>query len=95
MGLCRSMVAHACALFWGAVLLEEAETQTNTITTTNINIQMTLAVSTTTNFSTQPTPSFSVDAIMQMAIATTKASMQRTTTNTLSPASSQPPAPLK
>jgi hypothetical protein len=28
------MAAHACALFRGAVLLEEAETQTDTITTT-------------------------------------------------------------
>ena len=31
-GLCLSMVAHACALFHGAILLEEAETQTDGIT---------------------------------------------------------------
>jgi hypothetical protein len=33
-GLCLSMVAHACALFCGAILLEEAETQTDTAPTT-------------------------------------------------------------
>jgi hypothetical protein len=38
-GLCLLMVAHARALFRGAIILEEAETQTNAAPTTSVNIQ--------------------------------------------------------
>jgi hypothetical protein len=38
-GLCLSMVAHACAFFCGAVILEEAETQTDAAPTTSVNVQ--------------------------------------------------------
>jgi hypothetical protein len=38
-GLCLSMAAHACALFCGAVILEEAETQTDAAPTTSVNVQ--------------------------------------------------------
>jgi hypothetical protein len=38
-GICLSMAAHACALFRGAVILEEAETQTDTAPTTSVNVQ--------------------------------------------------------
>jgi len=84
-GLCILMAAHTHALFCGMVLLEEAETQTDAITTTNIDIQTTLAVSTIADFSTQTVPSSSIDAIMQMAIATTNASTQTTTNTNVSP----------
>jgi hypothetical protein len=50
------MVAHVCALFCGAVLLEEAETQTDTVTTTSVDTQTTPAVTTTINTSTQAAP---------------------------------------
>jgi hypothetical protein len=38
-GLCLSMAAHACALFRGTIILEEAETQTDAAPTTSINVQ--------------------------------------------------------
>jgi hypothetical protein len=38
-GLCLLMAAHACALFHGAVILEEAETQTDAAPTTSVNVQ--------------------------------------------------------
>jgi len=71
-GLCLSMVAHVCALFRGAVLLEEVETQTD-------------AISTTADLSTQTMPTPSINAIMQIAIAMTNASMQTTTNTNTSP----------
>jgi hypothetical protein len=38
-GLCLLMAAHACALFHGTIILEEAETQTDTAPTTSVNVQ--------------------------------------------------------
>jgi hypothetical protein len=55
-GLCLLMVAHACALFRGAILLEKAETQTNAATATSINTQTTPTITTTVNASTQAAP---------------------------------------
>jgi hypothetical protein len=55
-GLCLSMAAHACELFRGAVILEEAETQTNAVAMVNVNVQMTSAAHPIIEASTQAAP---------------------------------------
>jgi flagellar biosynthesis/type III secretory pathway protein FliH len=71
-GLCLTMAAHACELFRGAVLLEEAETQTDDVTTNSVDVQTTPAVTTTVNVSTHAAPT-----TIEMAIQTNPAHERR------------------
>jgi hypothetical protein len=50
------MVAHACALFRGAVLLEEAETQTDAVNTISVDTQITTPILVTADISTKVAP---------------------------------------